>query len=150
MIGVLINLWRLRSSDDHGKPPVNGRCVPGRPTAYLARLIPISLGRPLKHTVLSVVTTTFGDDAVNAVRAAAGFFLLDHQRRHVPMQRSVLCFLGAGYSSIAGVPLAKNLFRPNYLLAMSERSHRRFTKILKHPIAIRQTVSECPLGHQGH
>jgi hypothetical protein len=48
------------------------------------------------------------------------------------MQRSVLCFLGAGYSSIAGVPLAKNLFRPNYLLAMSERSHRRFTKILKH------------------
>jgi SIR2-like domain len=48
------------------------------------------------------------------------------------MQKSVLFFLGAGYSSIAGVPLAKNLFRPNYLLAMSERSESRFKVVLKH------------------
>jgi SIR2-like domain len=48
------------------------------------------------------------------------------------VQRSILCFLGAGYSSVAGVPLAKDLLRPSYLLAMSVRSHRRFTAVREH------------------
>ena len=48
------------------------------------------------------------------------------------MPKSVLCFLGAGFSSVAGVPLAKNLFGPNYLLALSERSQKRFDAVLEH------------------
>lgn len=48
------------------------------------------------------------------------------------MPKSIVCFLGAGFSSVAGVPLAKNLFRPDYLLALSERSQRRFEAVLEH------------------
>jgi hypothetical protein len=68
------------------------------------------------------------------------------------MQRSVLCFLGAGYSSVAGVPLAKNLFRPNYLLAaMSERSHRRFTTVREHYENWQQHhPAEYPEQYLGH
>lgn len=48
------------------------------------------------------------------------------------MNRSVTCLLGAGYSYVAGVPLAKDLFKPNYLLAMSVRSSKRFNAVLEH------------------
>jgi hypothetical protein len=47
-------------------------------------------------------------------------------------KRSVSCFLGAGYSFIAGVPLAKDLLRPNYVLALSERTRKRFAEVLEH------------------
>jgi len=49
-----------------------------------------------------------------------------------PKSQSVLCFLGAGFSSAAGVPLAKDLFRSNYILALSERSRKRFEAVLEH------------------
>lgn len=48
------------------------------------------------------------------------------------MTRSIACVLGAGYSCVAGVPLAKDLFKPNYVLAMSARSKKRFAAILEH------------------
>jgi hypothetical protein len=48
------------------------------------------------------------------------------------MAKSVICFLGAGFSSIAGVPLARNLFQPSYLLALSARSQNRFYTVLEH------------------
>ena len=47
-------------------------------------------------------------------------------------KRSVTCFLGAGYSFVEGVPLAKDLLRANYVLALSEASHRRFTALREH------------------
>jgi hypothetical protein len=47
-------------------------------------------------------------------------------------QRSVACFLGAGYSLSARVPLAKDLFKANYPLALSQRSERRFLVLCEH------------------
>jgi hypothetical protein len=47
-------------------------------------------------------------------------------------RKSVLCFLGAGYSAVAGVPLGKELLRPSYLLAISEGSARRFEVVRDH------------------
>src|SRR5712671_1156325 len=47
-------------------------------------------------------------------------------------KKSAACFLGAGYSFVAGVPLAKDLLRPNYVLALSEGSRKRFTAVLEH------------------
>ena len=47
-------------------------------------------------------------------------------------KRSVACFLGAGYSFIAGVPLAKDLLRAKYVLALSERSRQRFAVLREH------------------
>jgi SIR2-like domain len=48
------------------------------------------------------------------------------------MKKSVACLLGAGYSYVARVPLAKDLLKPNYVLALSERSSRRFEAVLQH------------------
>jgi hypothetical protein len=48
------------------------------------------------------------------------------------MPKSILCFVGAGFSSIAGVPLAKDLFRRNYVLTLSQRSQKRFDAVLEH------------------
>jgi SIR2-like domain len=48
------------------------------------------------------------------------------------MKKSVACLLGAGYSYVAGVPLAKDLLKANYVLALSERSHKRFKVVRKH------------------
>jgi hypothetical protein len=45
---------------------------------------------------------------------------------------SVTCFLGAGYSFVEGVPLAKDLLRTNYVLALSEASRRRFAALRGH------------------
>jgi hypothetical protein len=42
------------------------------------------------------------------------------------MPASIACFLGAGFSYVAGVPLAKDLLRPRWLIAMSDRSGERF------------------------
>jgi hypothetical protein len=47
------------------------------------------------------------------------------------MKKSVLCILGAGFSISAGIPLAKDLFRSDYVLAMSEGSRRRFDAVLQ-------------------
>jgi hypothetical protein len=44
----------------------------------------------------------------------------------------VSCFLGAGYSFIAGVPLARDLLRPNYVLGLSEGSRKRFAAVREH------------------
>ena len=48
------------------------------------------------------------------------------------MNRSVSCILGAGYSYVAGVPLARDLFRPRYHVITSERSKRRFEVVRRH------------------
>jgi hypothetical protein len=48
------------------------------------------------------------------------------------MRCSVACFLGAGFSYVAGVPLARNLFKENWLIAVSERSRRRFLMVREH------------------
>jgi hypothetical protein len=56
-----------------------------------------------------------------------------------PIQ-SVACFLGAGYSFVAGVPLAKDLLRADYVLGLSERSRRRFA-------AVREHYEECQPRH---
>ncbi len=48
------------------------------------------------------------------------------------MNKSVACFIGAGYSFIEGVPLAKNLLRPNYVLALSQSSRKRFVAVREH------------------
>ena len=48
------------------------------------------------------------------------------------MKKSVACFLGAGYSYVARVPLARDLLEPNYVLALSDRSRKRFEAVLQH------------------
>jgi hypothetical protein len=48
------------------------------------------------------------------------------------VKRSVSCVLGAGYSFVAGVPLAKDLLRPGYVLSMSESSRKRFAVVREH------------------
>jgi hypothetical protein len=48
------------------------------------------------------------------------------------MQESTTCILGAGYSYAAGVPLAKDIFRQPYLLALSHRSQTRFDEVISH------------------
>jgi len=40
--------------------------------------------------------------------------------------------LGAGFSYVAGVPLARDLLTPNWLIATSERSRRRFLIVREH------------------
>jgi hypothetical protein len=45
---------------------------------------------------------------------------------------SVSCILGAGYSCVAGIPLARDLFTPRHLVVTSERSRKRFVAVLKH------------------
>jgi hypothetical protein len=47
-------------------------------------------------------------------------------------RRSIACFLGAGYSVVAGVPLAKDLLRTDYVLTLSERSKKRFATLREH------------------
>src|SRR5579871_6461906 len=46
-------------------------------------------------------------------------------------KRSITCFLGAGYSFISGVPLARGLLRAD-ALAFSERSYKRFAALREH------------------
>ena len=48
------------------------------------------------------------------------------------MPSSVACLLGAGFSYVAGVPLARDLLTPGWLIAVSERSRRRFTMVREH------------------
>jgi hypothetical protein len=48
------------------------------------------------------------------------------------LKSSVACLLGAGFSFVAGVPLARDLFRSNWLIAMSERSSCRFRMVRAH------------------
>ncbi len=48
------------------------------------------------------------------------------------MSNSVACFLGAGFSYVAGVPLARNLFDPSWLIIASESSRKRFETVLEH------------------
>jgi hypothetical protein len=48
------------------------------------------------------------------------------------MRSAIVCFLGAGFSYVAGVPLARDLFRPNWLITVSERSRQRFLKVHEH------------------
>jgi hypothetical protein len=44
---------------------------------------------------------------------------------------SICCFLGAGYSRVAGVPLARELFEPGiHVLALSQESERHFELLL--------------------
>jgi hypothetical protein len=69
---------------------------------------------------------------------------LSHNLSPGCLPRSVLCFLGAGFSSVAGVPLAKDLFRSNYLLALSGRSRKRFAVVLEH---YRQWQATHPGAH---
>ena len=57
---------------------------------------------------------------------------------------SVACFLGAGFSYAARVPLAKDLFQSNYVLALSERSQTRFDAVLT---AYREWHALHPSGH---
>lgn len=47
-------------------------------------------------------------------------------------KRSISCFLGAGYSFVAGVPLARDLLRTNYVLALSQHASTRFTEVREH------------------
>jgi hypothetical protein len=44
----------------------------------------------------------------------------------------IACFLGAGYSVLAGIPLAKDLLRTEHVLALSSRSERRFSVLRGH------------------
>jgi hypothetical protein len=46
--------------------------------------------------------------------------------------KRIACFLGAGFSYPAGVPLARDLFRQSWVLALSERSKNRFDAVLEH------------------
>src|SRR4051812_24312535 len=46
--------------------------------------------------------------------------------------KSVCCFIGAGYSFVAGVPLARDLMRATYVLTMSQDSSERFTAVREH------------------
>lgn len=48
------------------------------------------------------------------------------------MKSSIVCFLGAGFSYVAGVPLAKDLLKPNRLIETSERSRQRFLAVREH------------------
>jgi hypothetical protein len=48
------------------------------------------------------------------------------------MAQIVSCILGAGFSSVAGIPLAKNLFRHRPILALSNASEKRFRAVLSH------------------
>lgn len=48
------------------------------------------------------------------------------------MGSSIACFLGAGFSYVAGVPLARNLLKPNWLITVSERSRQRFLSVREH------------------
>jgi SIR2-like domain len=48
------------------------------------------------------------------------------------MTNSIVCFLGAGFSYVAGVPLARDLFKPYWPIAMSERSRRHFLIVHEH------------------
>jgi hypothetical protein len=48
------------------------------------------------------------------------------------MPSSVACLLGAGFSYVAGVPLARDLLTPDWLIAVSERSRRRFAMVREH------------------
>ena len=48
------------------------------------------------------------------------------------MRSSIVCLLGAGFSYVAGVPLAKDLLKPIRLITMSERSRRRFLVVREH------------------
>jgi len=48
------------------------------------------------------------------------------------MNRTVACFLGAGFSYVAGTPLAKDLFAPRWLVTVSERSRNRFAAVRAH------------------
>ncbi len=45
---------------------------------------------------------------------------------------SIACFLGAGFSFVAGVPLARDLFGQNWVITMSERSRKRFVAVREH------------------
>jgi hypothetical protein len=48
------------------------------------------------------------------------------------MTRSVMCFLGAGYSFVAGAPLARDLLGRRYALALAKAARERFTSVLDH------------------
>jgi hypothetical protein len=48
------------------------------------------------------------------------------------MRSAVACFLGAGFSYVAGVPLARDLLRPSWLIVTSEASRRRFEIVHNH------------------
>lgn len=48
------------------------------------------------------------------------------------MGRSIVCLLGAGFSYVAGVPLARGLLNSNWPITMSERSRRRFLMVREH------------------
>jgi hypothetical protein len=48
------------------------------------------------------------------------------------MRSSIVCLLGAGFSYVAGVPLARDLLKLNWLITMSERSRRRFLMVREH------------------
>ena len=45
-------------------------------------------------------------------------------------KRSLVCFLGAGFSYAAGVPLARDLFESPYVLALSDQRERRFRQVI--------------------
>src|SRR3954451_15442131 len=48
------------------------------------------------------------------------------------MTSSIACILGAGYSFVAGLPLAKDLFTPFWGLAKSEASLKRLAAVREH------------------
>lgn len=45
---------------------------------------------------------------------------------------SIACFLGAGFSYVAGVPLARNLLNRNRLITVSDHSEQRFLAVREH------------------
>ena len=47
-------------------------------------------------------------------------------------RNSIACFLGAGFSFVAGVPLARELFEQDWVITMSERSRKRFVAVQDH------------------
>ena len=44
----------------------------------------------------------------------------------------ISCLIGAGYSHVAGVPLAKNLLKNQWLLSLSDARGRRFSEVAQH------------------
>ena len=48
------------------------------------------------------------------------------------MPSSVACLLGAGFRTLPGSPSLGTLLTPGWLIAVSERSRRRFTMVREH------------------
>jgi hypothetical protein len=52
--------------------------------------------------------------------------------RGIDGKASVACILGAGFSRMAKIPLARDLFRSDYVVAVSEASRKRFSSVREH------------------